>query len=137
MEKIILILLLIWLLIPNEKLQPTFIEVNNDYKIFEVYFDQSINVKKLNDFDNIQILTIYPYVNPIYASKVNDLTSYSFKDKLDIDKFIDYYVKKLEAKGYKQEANKAKINGVYLFKMTVYTTETNLRQHNLNFRPIS
>jgi len=137
MYKVLVILLLIWLLlIPTKQTKTVFSEINNDYNTFEVYFDKSINVKELNNY-NFQILTIYPYINPLYINKVSNLTSYSFHDKLDTDKFTNYYIDQLEKKGYKQEAIKAKINGVYVSKMRVYTTEDNLRQYNLHFRQIS
>lgn len=142
MKKLLIVLLVILLVIPiysKEKTKTVFNELELDNHIYEVTFgkgDMNTNkiIKYLND---IRILTIYPYVNQIYAKNFNNLESYSFPNKVDIDKFSEYYISELDKNGFKQEAIWAKINGIAIQKIKVYTKEEKLKSLNWNYTLIS
>ena len=63
MKNLLLFLLLIWLLYPQENVQTVFYE-DEDYSIYEIYFEKGeLNTNNiLNRFKDIQVLTIYPYI---------------------------------------------------------------------------
>lgn len=135
MKNLLLILLLIWLLYPSENTQTVFYE--EDYNIYEIYFEKgelSTN-NILNRFENIQILTIYPYINPIYSDKI-ELKSYSFQNDFNIDKFKNKYIKELEDNGFKNEAVNININGIDIIKVKVYSREDILQENNFNYKKI-
>lgn len=137
MKNLLLFLLLIWLLYPQEKTQTVFYE-EEDYNIYEIYFTKGeLNTNNIsNKFKNIQVLTIYPYINPIYSDKIN-LKSYSFQNDFDIDKFKNKYIKELEEKGFKNEAINFNINGIDIIKIKVYSKETILQENNFNYKKIT
>ena len=136
MKNLLLFLLLIWLLYPQENVQTVFYE-DEDYSIYEIYFEKGeLNTNNiLNRFKNIQVLTIYPYINPIYSEKIK-LKSYSFQNDFDIEKFKNKYIKELEESGFKNEAVNINLEGISLVKVKVYSKEAILQENNFNYKKI-
>lgn len=138
MKKVlVLVFVLIILLISssNRDLKPVFSEVELEKNIYEITFSKGeMNTNKIGDYlDKFQILTIYPYVNPIYEKQLSSITSYSFKGKTDINKFVNYYINELDKNGFKQEAIWAKINGIAIKKIKVYANENVLLTLGWNY----
>lgn len=136
MKNLLLFLLLIWLLYPQENVQTVFYE-DEDYGIYEIYFEKGeLNTNNiLNRFKDIQVLTIYPYINPIYSEKIK-LKSYSFQNDFDIEKFKNKYIKELEESGFKNEAVNINLEGISLVKVKVYSKEAILQENNFNYKKI-
>ena len=136
MKNLLLFLLLIWLLYPQENVQTVFYE-DEDYGIYEIYFEKGeLNTNNiLNRFKDIQVLTIYPYINPIYSEKIK-LKSYSFQNDFDIEKFKNKYIKELEESGFKNEAVNINLEGISLVKVKVYSKESILQENNFIYKKI-
>lgn len=136
MKEILLFLFIIWLLYPS----PTKTVFNEtEYNIYEIFFSNNmVNTNNIEDYlDGIRLLTIYPYINPIYKDKMPSLKSYSFQDEVNISKFINYYVEELEKAGYKNEAIKYKTSGINIVKIKVYAKEETLIQNNFTYKLIA
>ncbi len=87
----------------------------NNYEQIFVEID-NLNTDNFKDnFSNMKVLLIYPYINPVYQDKISMIYVYK-----SIDEFKQYYINKLKKLGYYTEANKylyspIKINGVVIY----------------------
>ena len=110
----------------SDKTVPTFKE-DNSYDIYILDISkENINTSNIfNYFDNVKILEIYPYINPIYKKLIN-LSNYSFNtslsNKKNISLFTREYLRKLENNSLKEELAKYKINGIKINKIKIYAS---------------
>lgn len=116
-------------IVKEDKTMPVFNELDNSYNIYTLDISkQNINTKNLLDyFDNIKILEVYPYINPIYKKLIN-LPNYSFNtalsNKKNISLFTSLYLRKIDDNSLSEELAKYKINGIKINKIKVYATNS-------------
>ena len=116
----------------KQDIHPVF---NGQDNIYNLYFldisKEDINTNNLaNYFDNIKILEIYPYVNPLYK-KIIHITKYNFNttlsNKKNISNFINQYLDILEDNALKEELVKHGLNGIKINKIRVYASNAQLK----------
>ena len=115
----------------------------NDYNIF--YLDLSetdITTKNINKYisDDISIVSITPYINPIYKDKVGTL-KYNFMSNLSVKKninqFIKYYKDTISSYDYIDDIDYVTKDGIKIMEMEVYANGidiVNLIYDNNNIR---
>ncbi len=87
-----------------------------DYKQIFVEID-GLNTNNFKDyFSNIEVLLIYPYINPVYEDKISMVYVYK-----NIDKFKEYYINRLENSGYYAEANKYLYTPIKIIGVLIYS----------------
>ncbi len=154
MVRKIIILLFLFLLMnilltfKSEKDIPAFNYIDsreNDYDIYVLSFPNlnTFNIiNYFNDFD-IQILGIYPKINPLYENKVkNKLKYYSFEKgdlSNNVNRFTEYYLSILSNLGLNGEKEKIYLNGIKILKVKVYASNQELsrfmkRYSNMTYR---
>lgn len=123
----------------NDNAVEVFLEDDSFYSIYELNFDnKTLSTKNLLIyFSDMTIVSITPYINDIYANKIN-FKVYSFEPfsiKTNIDHFSLKFIKMLEELGYKGEALKAKLNGIYIKSLVVYCNNNglNILKEKINF----
>lgn len=134
MRKILLLIILIIIftffsifLFKRSNVETVFYENVNDYNIYILDISNlNINTNNIvNYFDDIRILEISPYINPIYK-KVIKLNNYSFNtflsNKKNISNFTSKYLNKLKDNALKEELIKYSLNGVKIVKVKIYTS---------------
>ena len=115
----------------KESAQAVFNSQDNNYDIFILDISkENITTNNIyNYFNDIKILEIYPYINPIYQ-KYLDIKSYSFNtvlsNKKNISNFITEYNKELNNNGLNNEMIKININGIKIDKIKVYTSNKDI-----------
>lgn len=140
---IIFLLCIFLLLITSKKsnLLPVFDE---EYDYYDMYIldlsKENINTKNiLNYFDNMKIIEMYPYINPIYKNVIK-LSNYKFNvvlsNKKNISLFLNEYLKKLEENSLKEEIIKYSINGIKINKIKVYASKKNINNLINNYKII-
>lgn len=135
---IIIILICIFSLnIKSNKVLPVFNEYNNNYDIYLLDISkENINTFNIFEyFDDVKILEIYPYINPIYKKLLN-LSNYSFNtylsNKKNISLFTNLYLKKLDENSLKEELVKYRVNGIKINKIKIYTSSNNINNLLVN-----
>ena len=115
----------------GEETEMVFSENSNYYDIYILDISkENINTNNIIDyFDDIKILEIYPYINPIYKKLIN-INSYSFNtilsNRKNISLFTSEYLKKLEDNNLKEEIVKYRINGIKINKIKVYASNNSM-----------
>lgn len=125
---IILLLFLIFIL--NSSKQETVLvynEVSNEHEYQQIYLQFEDNTLNTNNFDlyftDIDVLKIYPYINPVYAGKLKANYSYTFtrdRHNLDLERFKTNFIESIRKIGLNQEANILETKGVIINKVLVY-----------------
>lgn len=130
---LLIILLCYKLFIPSKQdIQPVFSEQDNTYNLYLLDISkEDINTNNLaNYFDNIKILEIYPYVNPLYK-KIMHITKYNFNttlsNKKNISNFVNQYLDILEDNALKEELVKYDLNGIKINKVRLYASNKELK----------
>ena len=97
-----------------------------DYNVFYLDLTETdINTLNLNKkiISNIDIISITPYVNPIYKDLVGDM-KYNFSNnmslKRNVNKFTKIYKDTIKNKGYIDDLNYINNNGIKILEMEVY-----------------
>ena len=115
--------------INNKKVIPVSSVTNfkiDDYNVF--YLDLSeanINTKNIKKFipKDVDIISLTPYVNPIYENKIGDL-KYKFMSNLslnrNINNFIKYYKDTIKENNYIDDINYIDIEGIKILELEVY-----------------
>ena len=109
---------------------------DNSYDVYILDISkENINTFNLLDyFDNVKILEIYPYINPIYKKLIN-LSSYSFNtslsNKKNISLFTREYLRKLDNNSLKEELVKYKLNGIKINRIKIYATTSNIKNFKI------
>ena len=124
----------------SDKISPVFNEKINGYDVYLLDTSrENINTNNVsNYFDNIKILEIYPYINPIYKKIIN-ISKYSFNtvlsNKKNISLFVNEYLNLLENNSLKEEIVKYSINGIKINKIKLYSSNKDinniLRNYNI------
>ncbi|HPF83347.1 MAG TPA: hypothetical protein PLV83_04205 [Bacilli bacterium] len=117
MKKILLIIfiLMILFLLRKEKSIIVFNELDVDSNAYYIIMD-NLNTNNFNDyFKGLEVLCIYPNINPIYENKIK--LNYIYDN---INNFKIFYINSLKDKGYYIEANKYLLNPIIIRKVLVY-----------------
>ena len=123
----ILILIIIFT-VDNESVMPVFNE--NDYDIYYLDFrNTNLNTNNFNDYFNeeIDILKISPYINPIYKNKFSFdeyLFNYSSINN-NIKIFKEKYLNELKKYNY-DDYNYSLIYGIKIDMVKVYSNKKNI-----------
>lgn len=130
----------------TKKTVPAFSYTDNEYATYEITFNIGIlNTNNISDkLNGVQIISVYPYINPIYRLKMPQLEIYTFDNKSissNIQKFVNHYIKELEEAGYKQDALNARLIGIEIYKVKLYTKSETIDKlylidDNLEYRVI-
>lgn len=119
------------------KTNPTinYLENNVDdieqYGNFELLLsDIKITTNNFNDyFKNYKIISITPYLNPIFKSKLKTDLTYNFKNiKLNnnLNNFIAFYEKQIRNSGYTQNIEMIYYQGIKIDKVVIFTNLKNI-----------
>ncbi len=106
---------------------PVFSEKVNYYDLYVLDLSkENFNTNNIMAvFDDVVILEIYPYVNPVYKNIIG-IDCYKFNtilsNKKNISLFMNEYINKLENNNLKEEIVKYRLNGVKINKIMVYTS---------------
>ena len=114
-----LILLIIYLSLNTEQTRTVFDE-EKDKDIYDFYYIE-MDYLYTNDFEdifnNIEIISLTAYVNPVYAKNINNTFFYK-----DIETFRKNYIKRLKDKGYYMEANKYFLKPIKIERVLLYSS---------------
>ena len=124
---ILILLIIIFLFNKSEKVIAVFGE-NNYYEIYYLDFrDSNLNTNNFLEYfnnENIDVLKIEPYINPIYKNKIEFdeyLFDYTSKSN-NIKRFKETFLKKLKLINY-DDYIKNNINGIKINMVKVYSNE--------------
>lgn len=110
----------------KEKIVSVFEEESTQYHLYELTFENK-QLSTLNMgtyFSNYKIIAIEPYISSVYKYKMRSIEHYSFIQHQSVDqnitKFQHDYIDMLEQLGYRKEALKVQMNGVFINKIIIY-----------------
>ena len=143
MKKYIISLLLVFILsiiINKEDSLIVFNEENNEYGMYILEFSNyNISTNNIeNNFKDIKIIWVEPYLNNLYKIKYK----YYFEDisiEQNINKFKTNVIKKLNELNYKNVAINYEITGIKLNRLKVYCQEDdiiNLKIDGLKYKKV-
>lgn len=135
MKKVLIVCLVFLLLygvyrVRNNKVVSVSLETNtffnlDDYNVFYLSLEEenisTLNLKNILSSD-ITIISITPYINPIYADKISSL-KYKFENisyKRNITNFTKYYINSIEEHGYNDDLSYINVNGIKINEIEVY-----------------
>lgn len=127
----------------GEETEMVFNEQDNSYDVYLLDISkENINTNNIfNYFEDVKILEIIPYINPLYKKVIN-ISSYSFNtilsNKKNISLFINEYLNKLDEYHLKEEIINYRINGIKINKIKVYASNYSMNNiiNNYNIRII-
>ena len=138
MRKILVLIILIiictfysLIITKSDNAKTVFNENLNNYDIYVLDIsNNNISTNTLaNYFDNIKILEIYPYINPIYKKIIN-MSSYSFNtilsNKKNISNFTTKYLYLLKKNTLNEELTKYSLNGIKINKVKIYASNNDI-----------
>lgn len=129
MKKILLLIFLFFLLSVsvNSSDNYGYFLSDDSYNLYSVSID-NLNTKNfLSYFDGINVIRLYPKVNPIYKNIMRDI-SYKFSgDNIshEINSFNNYYLSLIKKNSY-SDYNYLYINGIPIDKVSIYISESEL-----------
>ena len=150
MRKIFILLFLIivcvfcsLIITKSDKIETVFNEQINSYDLYllDVSKEDINTFNIVNYFDNIKIIEIYPYINPIYKKLIN-ISNYKFNtvlsNKKNISLFVNEYLNLLDKNSLKDEIVKYRINGIKINKILVYASNSDINNliNNYNIKII-
>ena len=99
---------------------------NDSYDLHTLSFDNLSTNNFLNYFSDINVIKLYPYVNPIYKESIGDLV-YEVRGNLsdEISNFKEQYLNIIKKNSY-LDYNYLYINGINISKMDVYLSDKDL-----------
>lgn len=139
---IISVLLFLIFILSNSKKETVLVynEISNNHEYQQIYLQFEDNTLNTNNFDfyfnNIDVLKIYPYINPIYAGRLKANYNYTFtrtKHSLDLERFKTSFVENIRKIGLVNEANNFETNGIIINKVLVYSSIENLKNQFSNY----
>lgn len=98
----------------------------DSYDLHTLSFDNLSTNNFLNYFSDINVIKLYPYVNPIYKESIGDLV-YEVRGNLydEISNFKEQYLNIIKKNSY-LDYNYLYINGINISKMDVYVSDKDL-----------
>jgi len=98
----------------------------DSYDLHTLSFDNLSTNNFLNYFSDINVIKLYPYVNPIYKESIGDLV-YEVRGNLsdEISNFKEQYLNIIKKNSY-LDYNYLYINGINISKMDVYLSDKDL-----------
>lgn len=134
MKKIIYILIILTLIIlinvKTENVMPVMDYDTSDY-ITGYLFIPGLTTKTIgNYFDSNNIVALYPYINPLYKSKIN-YTYFPFtyeSIKINIDRFTNYYKRTLDKNNLSNELININYSGIKIEKLKVIILSSELNK---------
>lgn len=101
---------------------------DNEYKIYIIELEDinTNNFEKI--FDGLNILALYPEINPIYKDRL--ITSYMYRD---IYTFKENYLEELKSKGCYTDINKYITKPIDIEKVLINTSKNELISKLTNF----
>ena len=118
-----LILIIIYLSLNIEQTKTVF-DVKEDSDIYDFYHIKMdyLYTNNFNElFNDIDIIYLKAYVNPIYDKKIDNIFFYK-----DIENFRKSYIQRLKDRGYYIEANKYLIKPIKIDSVLVYSSLNNI-----------
>lgn len=98
----------------------------DDYNVFYLDLSESnITTRNIKKFipKSVDIISLTPYVNPIYKNKIGDL-KYKFMNNLSLNKninnFINYYKDTIKSNNYIDDINYIDVEGIKILELEVY-----------------
>lgn len=131
MKKVLIIISIalgIYFLVPQENTKSVFQEQTNGTLKYQIILENNeVNTNNfVKYFINYQVESISPYIHPLYKNKAKPIQEFTFDYTTmgsNIEKFTKKYISFLEKKGYKQEALKARLSGIIIEKVVIYSEE--------------
>ena len=148
-QKLVLLLLIVFCIFcslysKEEKAIPTFNEIDYNYNIYNLDISrENITTKNMqNIFDSYTIISVEPYVNPIYSTLIATKTFDFDTNKsisVNVDILTNHYVDILKNNGLNSEAQTIEYNGIKIDKVSLYITNSQLDMilNNYKFKLIS
>ena len=100
---------------------------NDSYNLHTLTFENLSTNNFLDYFSNIDVIRIYPYINPIYKNNIGDIfyevRGYDLSD--EINKFEKSYLNLIKKNSY-LDYNYLYTNGINISKMDVYISNKDL-----------
>lgn len=100
---------------------------NDSYDEYTLVFENLSTNNILDYFSDIDIIKIYPYINPIYKDRLNDLSyevrGYNLLNEINI--FKNKYLDIIKKNSY-LDYNYLYVNGINIYKMDVYMSSKDL-----------
>lgn len=129
MRKLLIIIFFCFVFSVNIKSKSNYKHLENDdsYNIYSVSIE-NLNTKNFHTFfSGVDVVRIYPSVNPIYKNKIGEV-SYRFRSS-NIDKEINVfrqnYLEFIKKNSYK-EYNYLYVNGIFIDKVDIYISGNDL-----------
>lgn len=99
---------------------------NDSYDLHTLSFDNLSTNNFLNYFSDINVIKLYPYVNPIYKESIGYLV-YEVRGNLcdEISNFKEQYLNLIKKNSY-LDYNYLYTNGINISKMDVYLSDKDL-----------
>ena len=123
-----LTIILVILSISKERTELAYNEITNDSEYTQIYLTFENNILNTNNFEDyfkdIEVLKVYPYINPVYAGRIKANYSYSFthnNHNYDLERFKNNYINTLRNIGLIGEANEYQVKGVIIKKVLIYS----------------
>ncbi|MEG2322042.1 MAG: hypothetical protein RSB71_00935 [Bacilli bacterium] len=136
MKKVLIIVLLLFL-ISFEKEETAFVlkQTNNEFQKYEITFeDKVISTNNFKKYFKNNIISISPYVNNLYNKLINLNYQFDYRSMDgNLTKFKNKYIKTLEEKGFKKDALEAKLNGIFIKKVILYSSSKDISYLNSQF----
>lgn len=130
MKKILLLIFLCFLLCVvsvSSGDKYSYLLSDDSYNLYIVSID-NLNTKNFSSyFDGINVLRLYPKINPIYKNMIGNV-SYKFSSNNisnEINLFNNYYLSMIKKNSY-SDYNYLYINGISIDKVLIYISGTDL-----------
>ena len=127
MKYLIFIILLLFIINPHSDVSSVYNDTNYDMYVLEFPY-YNISTSNIDIFEDIQIIWIEPLVNKLYHISYR----YYFEDvrfKENIERFKEYYFYKLSY--YKNDIAIAKVSGIKINRMMVYSSKEKISKLNI------
>ena len=116
----------------EEDIIPVFDNGIEEYNIYvlDLSKEQVTTNNITNYFDDIKILEIYPYINPIYKKFIKKSYTFntSISTKKNISNFIVEYMNQLKQNALTSEMVLFNLNGIKIDKIKVYTSKNQINK---------
>lgn len=110
-----------------EKIQPVISTLDIDQNnILCLKIEDLTHNNMILTLENIKILSIEPYINPLYKNQLKDLKTYYFLDYLNknnVQKFVNHYLNELKRKGYQKDYYYYSLYGIPIQKIYIEKDE--------------